>query len=370
MVLLSMRRMQPAAMAMARSATRTGPRAAQVGRTLRFEHAAQMGAVQLIPTHSFGGRSFSSTPVTGLLDDDRIVAASPSEVAEQAIEAASEVDYASISDLGYSLSDLAIRSLDVIHATTGLPWWATIIATTVAVRTAFFPLTVISMRNAAKMKKFQPDMEKLQKEIEGKGRQDAETAREFQTKYKALMKKHDVNPFKSMLTPLSQIPVFLGFFWGLQDISKYFPEYSHEGVAWVPDLSVADPTMALPVMSAALMMASVELGGDAMGAEMKDKMKFAMRGFALLMVPLTMNFQSGIFVYWVTSNAFTLTQTALMRADIVKRALNIPVTKVERLEASSITTTTPFEAAVARAKEGTVVKTLKYKPAKPVNKNQ
>ncbi|KAF1772247.1 Membrane insertase YidC/Oxa1, C-terminal [Phytophthora cactorum] len=347
------------------------------GRThAAFEHAAQLSAVQLIPTHSFGGRSFSSTPATGLLNDDRIVAASPSEAVDQAMQAAEEalklqvraVDFASVSDLGYSLSDLAIRSLDVIHSTTGLPWWATIIATTVAVRTVFFPVTVISMRNAAKMKLFQPDMEKLRDQMDANPTQDADSAKEFQKKYKALMKKHDVNPFKSVLTPLSQIPVFLGFFWGLQDISKYFPEYAHEGIGWFPDLSAADPTMALPVISSALMVASVELGGDAMADDMKDKMKFGMRCFALMMVPLTMNFQSGIFVYWVTSNMFTLTQTALLRVNVVKRALNIPVTEVQRLEAATITTTSPFEAAVSRAKEGTVVKTHMYKPTKPLNK--
>ncbi|EEY61447.1 mitochondrial inner membrane protein OXA1 [Phytophthora infestans T30-4] len=338
---------------------------------------AHLSAVQLIPTHNFGGRSFSSTPATSVLNDDKIVAASPSEAAgqaknaaEEAIEAASAVDFASVSDLGYSLSDMAIRSLDVIHSTTGLPWWATIIATTVAVRTVFFPVTVISMRNAAKMKLFQPDMEKLKAQMDANPTQSPESTKEFQTKYKALMKKHDVNPFKSVLTPLSQIPVFLGFFWGLQDISKYFPEYAHEGIGWVPDLSVADPTLALPVISSALMAASVELGGDAMGGDMQRNLKFGMRCFALMMVPLTMNFQSGIFVYWVTSNMFTLTQTALMRLNVVKRALNIPVTEVQRLEASTITTTSPFEAAVSRAKEGTVVKTHMYKPTKPLKKQQ
>lgn len=56
------------------------------------------------------------------------------------------IEYANVADLGFGLSDLAIRSLDMIHATTGLPWWATIIATTFAVRTAFFPITVISVR--------------------------------------------------------------------------------------------------------------------------------------------------------------------------------------------------------------------------------
>ncbi|KAF4322367.1 hypothetical protein BBO99_00002984 [Phytophthora kernoviae] len=364
-MVLPMRRLQPATMAMARSVGRNGVRIGQAGRTMRFKHAAQLGAVQLIPTHSFGGRSFSSTPVTGMFDDDKIVAASPSEAVDQALDIAGSVEYASVADLGFSLSDIAIRSLDVIHATTGLPWWATIVATTVVVRAACFPVTVISMRNAAKMKPFQAELEKLQGSMEANPQYDPESAKAFQAKYKGLMKKHGVNPFKSILTPLAQLPIFLGFFWGLQDISKYFPDYAHEGVGWVQDLSVADPTMALPVVSSALMVASIEVGGDALGPEMKDKMKFGMRCFALVMVPLTMNFQSGIFVYWVTSNMFTLTQSVLMRSNVVKRALNIPVTEVQHLEASSITTTSPFEAAVSRAKESTVVKTHMHKPKKP-----
>jgi YidC/Oxa1 family membrane protein insertase len=47
---------------------------------------------------------------------------------------------------GYSLSDLAIRSLDIVHVTTGLPWWATIVAATVVVRSAVFPITLKSVR--------------------------------------------------------------------------------------------------------------------------------------------------------------------------------------------------------------------------------
>lgn len=61
------------------------------------------------------------------------------------------------------------------------------------------------MRNAAKMKLFQPDMEKLRDEMDSNPTQTPETAQEFQKKYKALMKKHDVNPFKSMLTPMAQV---------------------------------------------------------------------------------------------------------------------------------------------------------------------
>jgi YidC/Oxa1 family membrane protein insertase len=189
-----------------------------------------------------------------------------------------------VADLGYGLSDLAIRALDVIHATSGLPWWATIVATTFAVRTMLLPITVTSvrhlraffllhhhglttddpldgmqLRNSEKMKAFQPEMEKLKEEMESAPVRSPESMVEFRKKYKALMAKHGVNPIVGVLTPLSQIPLFLGFFWGLQEISKYFPDYATGGNFWFPDLSVADPTYALPVISSALMIASIEV---------------------------------------------------------------------------------------------------------------
>lgn len=56
-----------------------------------------------------------------------------------------------------------------------------------------------------------------------------------------------------------QIPVFLSFFWGLQKIADYVPDYNQGGALWFHDLTVADPTLALPVISSALMVLSVEV---------------------------------------------------------------------------------------------------------------
>uniref|UniRef100_K3WL12 Membrane insertase YidC/Oxa/ALB C-terminal domain-containing protein n=1 Tax=Globisporangium ultimum (strain ATCC 200006 / CBS 805.95 / DAOM BR144) TaxID=431595 RepID=K3WL12_GLOUD len=374
MVMLThMRRMQPAAArAMGHSARVPFPAAS--AQHLRF--GTKLSAVQfIVPTHasSFGARrSFSSTPVvSGLADDDKVVAMSPVEAAQQALETASgAIEYSNVADLGFGLSDIAIRSLDVIHATTGLPWWATIIATTFAVRTVFFPITVISMRNSAKMKAFQPDMEKLKAEMDLNPQKDPNTVKEFQTKYKALMKKHDVNPFLGMITPMSQIPVFLGFFWGLQEIAKYFPEYSTEGTLWFNDLSAADPTLALPVISSALMVASVELGGEALPEDYKDQVKFGMRALAVVMIPITMNFSSGIFVYWVSSNLFTVVQTAALRVNAIKRVLKIPVQETHRIPVTATTNLSPFQAAVSRAKEGTTIQTHMHKPIKKNNQKK
>ena len=42
--------------------------------------------------------------------------------------------------------------------------------------------------------------------------------------------------------------------------------------------------------------------------EKQQMMKTCMKGFALLMVPMTASFESGVFVYWTTSNIITVTQ--------------------------------------------------------------
>lgn len=225
------------------------------------------------------------------------------------------------------------------------------------------------LRNAAKMKAFQPDMDKIKAEMTEMVQKDPNAAKVFQTKFRALMKKHNVNPFFGVITPLTQIPVFFGFFWGLQSIAKYFPEYSTEGTLWFQDLSLADPTLALPVISSALMVASVELGGDTLPEEYRENVTFGMRAFAIVMVPITMNFSSGIFVYWVSSNLFTVIQTAVLRVKSVKRVLKIPIVETRRIPVVG-TDLSPFQAAVSRAKEGATIQTHTHKPKRGGNPNK
>ncbi|GLE09464.1 hypothetical protein PINS_up021128 [Pythium insidiosum] len=357
--------MQPTAFATAKILSKTSRVgfAQQAPTTLRF--TAAKASMQMMPLHAFGStRSFSSSPLPSVLNDDKIVAASPAENVTEVLDAAANsVDYASVADLGYSLSDVAIRALEAVHVTTGLSVVGHDRCYDVCHSYRVAP-GHRQLRNSEKMKAFQPEMEKLRDEMEAAPVKDPESMAEFRKKYKALMAKHDVNPFVGFLTPLSQIPVFLGFFWGLQSISKYFPDYASGGDFWFPDLSVADPTYALPVISSALMIASVEMGADAMPAGWGDKAKFGMRLFGLALVPLTMNFSSGVLVYWVSSNTYTLAQTALFRVPFVRRALKLsPTVKTVQYVAAS-GSASPFQAAVNRAKEGAAIKTHVHKPSK------
>lgn len=63
------------------------------------------------------------------------------------------------------------------------------------------------------------------------------------------------------------------------------------GALWFPDLTVADPTYALPVLTSLTFLATVELGAaDGMqgqSADMLKNLKNFMRGLAVVMVPFT-----------------------------------------------------------------------------------
>ncbi|RHY04878.1 hypothetical protein DYB25_010467 [Aphanomyces astaci] len=106
----------------------------------------------------------------------------------------------------------------------------------------------------------QPKLQKLQDEIKSSpDAYDPAKMTEFRARAQALFKEHKVRPFMSFLMPISQLPIFLGFFWGLQDIAKYIPGYAADGAFWFENLAAPDPTYALPVLSSALMVASLEV---------------------------------------------------------------------------------------------------------------
>ncbi|ETW02906.1 hypothetical protein H310_05370 [Aphanomyces invadans] len=344
-----------------------GARAATVGQFLRVTKTTRAPGAY---------RAFSHTPIankdeaTDLSAVDNLTAIQhnvDAVAAHNAVDAFQTAVAPVTVDMGYSLAEMAIRTMDVVHAMSGLPWWATIIATTVIVRSAFFPISIMSMKNSARMGILQPKLEKLQNEIKNSpDAYDPAKMTEFRARAQALFKEHKVRPFMSFLMPISQLPIFLGFFWGLQDISKYIPGYATDGAFWFENLAAPDPTYALPVISSALMVASLEAGGEGMPPEYIDKAKMGMRAVALIMIPVAINFESGILLYWVTSNIFTLTQTLVLKIPGLKAALGIPspVAPPPLMTASVSKFPSPFQAAVAQAqKNQPFIKTYANKPA-------
>jgi YidC/Oxa1 family membrane protein insertase len=107
-----------------------------------------------------------------------------------------------------------------------------ILAVTVLVKLAFFPLANKSYESMAKMKKLQPQMEALRERFkDDKARQQQELM--------ALYKNEKINPLAGCLPILLQIPVFFALYKVLfvSIDMRHAPFYG-----WIHDLSAKDPT--------------------------------------------------------------------------------------------------------------------------------
>ena len=120
-------------------------------------------------------------------------------------------------------------------------------------------------------------------------------------------------------------------------------------MAWFTDLTIADATYGLPILSASTFLITIELGGEAgeHQAQQQEKMKNVMRVLAVAMVPLTMSFPGAVFCYWCTSNSFSCVQTAMFKIPGVKAALGIPGVPLKPLT-SDATNSLPQEGMPAR----------------------
>ncbi|KAI1319218.1 Mitochondrial inner membrane protein oxa1l [Mortierella claussenii] len=216
--------------------------------------------------------------------------------------------------------------LEAVHISTGLPWWATIAATTVIIRTALIPFIVKLQGNTARLHNVKPQLDRLTENMKlAKENNDTAALARFSSQTQELFAKNDCNPLKSLMLPLLQAPVMISFYLALRDMAHLpVPQFQEGGTAWFTDLTVADPTYVLPIASSLGFLAIMELGSEIGGVSQPKTMKNVMRFMAVAMVPLTMHFPSAIFVYWLTSNMFTAGQIVFFRTPVVRRLFNIP----------------------------------------------
>lgn len=297
-------------------------------------------------THAFSSGALGSDAQDGAADAAEQSALDPQAIADAC--GAAELDaLAAAGELAWLPTRGLQNLLGHVHLDFDLPWVATIAATTAAVRTLMLPVVVYQMRNTARMSAARPEMEVLMKWL--KERQSTagdrpESMQAIQQEYwqriNEIWKKHDCNPAKSLISLGLQAPTFLCFFAGLRHLAAAkVPSMMDGGALWFTDLTVADPTYALPILSSLTFLATVELGAaDGMQGQPPEtlrKMKMAMRALAVIIVPVTMTMPAGVFVYWCTSNLFSLVQTAVLKVRGLRTVLGLPELSVKPASAAS-----------------------------------
>ncbi|OBZ81755.1 Mitochondrial inner membrane protein OXA1L [Choanephora cucurbitarum] len=219
---------------------------------------------------------------------------------------------------------------EYIHVYSGLPWWGTIAVATVAVRLALLPLMIKIQRNNARLMNINPDVSRIMENLKSAQAQgDALATGKYTQEIQTLFQKNNCHPMKSMGLPLIQMPVMISFFMAIRSMAEVpVPGLKDQGLLWFTDLSDKDPYYVLPAVSALGVMAVLEAGTEAGAANPQSKgMKNVFRGLTVLMVPFTAWMPSGVFVYWVTSNFFSIGQILALKNPSIRKVLNIPQLK-------------------------------------------
>lgn len=200
--------------------------------------------------------------------------------------------------------DVLATILLYFHVNLGLQWWLAIMLLTVIVRTIMFPLTVRQVRSMRAMQELRPELEK----IRNKHKNDRQKQQEEQMK---LFQERRVNPLGGCLPILIQMPIFIGIFYVIRRFGGdgvrtegTVADFNQGGILWFTDLTVADPYLILPILSAVTMLASMEITNKSMEPQQRWLMRILPIGITVFL----WRFPAGLFVYWITSNLVTLIQ--------------------------------------------------------------
>ncbi|XP_006883188.1 PREDICTED: mitochondrial inner membrane protein OXA1L-like [Elephantulus edwardii] len=278
---------------------------------ISFAEAQGQASPPVVPVTS------SPTAVTEVL---------PGETAD-IVQAAAEQSFAELGLGSYTPVGLIQNFLEFMHVDLGLPWWGAIATCTVVARCLIFPLIVKGQREAAKIHNHLPEIQKFSTRIrEAKLAGDHAEFYRASTEMNLYQKKHDVSLFRPLILPLTQAPIFISFFIALREMANLpVPSLQTGGLLWFQDLTVFDPTYVLPLVVTATMWGVLELGAET-GMQSSDLqwMRNIIRVMPFAVLPITIHFPTAVFVYWLSSNLFSLGQMACLRIPAVRTVLKIP----------------------------------------------
>jgi YidC/Oxa1 family membrane protein insertase len=205
------------------------------------------------------------------------------------------------------LENLLRSVLDWLHGSVGLSWAWSIVALTLMVRLLLVPLMVKQIHSMQNLQRYAPQMKEIQKKYKADKPKQQEELMKF-------YKENNINPMASCLPMLAQFPVFIALYLVLRHFSKHPPKGN---LSWLHNFvpNIADHASAhwsgfvLLAIYVASQLASTFLMSQAM-----DKAQRTM----FLILPLTfvvflINFPTGLVLYWVTTNLWTVGQGLITR---------------------------------------------------------
>jgi len=183
--------------------------------------------------------------------------------------------------------------MDHLHSLLG-NWGWTIVALTILIKLAFFPLSAAGYRSMAKMRVVTPKMQAIRERYKNDPQKMQQATME-------LYKTEKINPLGGCLPILVQMPVFFALYWVLQSSVEM---RGAPWILWITDLTQPDPFYILPIVYAVSMFITTKLNPQPTDPVQAKMMLFMPLAFSVIFF----FFPSGLVLYWVVNNILSIAQ--------------------------------------------------------------
>jgi YidC/Oxa1 family membrane protein insertase len=190
----------------------------------------------------------------------------------------------------------------------GLGYGLSIIAITVLIKLAFWPLTNASTKSQKRMQALQPQLKAITEKYKDDAVKKNEKTMEF-------YKQHKVNPMGGCVPMLIQLPVMYGFYWMMRGAI----ELRGAHFLWAFDLSQPDTVAIIsgfPVNPMPLIMGATQLWQShttPAAPGMDPGQQKLMRWMPVMMIAIFYKMSAGLVLYWTVSNLLSILQMKLTR---------------------------------------------------------
>ena len=194
-----------------------------------------------------------------------------------------------------------------------------LIIVTIIIRLLVFPISMKMVKQSQVMKEMQPEMERIQKKY--KGKTDQESMMKQNTEMMALYRKYGVNPASGCIFAFIQLPLFIAFFEAIQRTPAIFEEkFLSLQLGTTPNVGIMTSDwyayLILMLLIAGTTYFSMKMTQVDMESNPSMKMMPIMMTGMIIITGLFM--PSGLGIYWVTSNVFTIFQNFLVQRSTKK----------------------------------------------------
>ena len=195
-----------------------------------------------------------------------------------------------------SLLQLVLGGLYNVNSMFGLVSYGyAIILLTIIVKFLLYPLTVKQVKSMKAMQEIAPKMKKIQEKYK-------DNPQVMQQKVAAMYQEAGVNPLAGCLPLLVQMPILMGMYYSLYNLE--YPSADAAQFLWLPSLSQADPYYILPILNVLTTFYQTRQTSDMSNPQMKMMMLI----MPLFIGFISINFPSGLVLYWVVMNICQILQ--------------------------------------------------------------